>query len=68
MDKIIQTPTFALDRSVAENPEAIRPNSIYSDGMCLQRDKVLTIRGTTSESVICAELNGAVYYGTVRNG
>lgn len=68
MYEVNQTPTFELDRAVPEGNETIVPNSIYSDGMCLQRERVLCIRGKTSEQAICAELNGEVYYGTVEDG
>ncbi len=65
---VIETPNFEIDLEVEESAYAVTPNAIYSDGMCLQREKVLHIHGTTTQSAIAVELNGKTYYGTVRDG
>lgn len=65
---VIETPNFELDTSVAEDPLKIEPNALYSSGVCLQRDAVLHIWGTTTETSIAVELNGKMYYGTVADG
>lgn len=60
--------TFPIDTAVPERADAVTMDTLYSDGMCLQREKPLKITGTTAASNVAVELCDTVYYGTVENG
>ncbi len=67
-EQINTTPNFQVDTSVPEGENRIMPNGTYSDGACLQRDRVLHITGTTLEKHIAVEFRGTYYFAEVNKG
>lgn len=59
---------FTPDPAVPEQADAVAMDTLFSDGMCLQREKPLTITGATAAAHVAVELNGIIYTGTVDNG
>ena len=57
-----------MDPAVPEQTDAVVMDPLYSDGMCLQREKPLRITGSTTASNVAVELCGTVYYGSVDDG
>ena len=67
-DKVITEPTFDITQYTNEAGYNIKPYQIFSDGMCLQRDAVNRLWGKAAKTnFIAAEINGKVYYGTVKS-
>lgn len=67
-DKVITEPTFDISKHTNDAGTNIKPYQIFGNGMCLQRDAVNRLWGKASSTkFIAAELNGKVYYGTVKS-
>ncbi len=61
--------TFDISECVSEaQEEALSVYQTFGSGMCLQRDAVNRIYGTTKGSCIAVRFDGRVYYGTVNAG
>lgn len=68
MDKIITTPTFDISQYTADASNNIKTYELFASGMCLQRDAINRIWGkASSTNNIAAEINGNVYYGSVKS-
>ena len=66
--KVITEPTFDISKHTNDAGTNIKPYQIFGNGMCLQRDAVNRLWGKASSTkFIAAELNGKVYYGTVKS-
>lgn len=59
---------FTLNMSVPEQTGEITLDAPYSDGVCLQREKSVTVTGQTTAAHVAVELCGTVSYGTVADG
>lgn len=68
-DKVITESTFDVSQYTNEaGYNKIKPYQIFGNGMCLQRDAINRLWGKASSTkFIAAELNGKVYYGTVKS-
>ena len=65
-NKVITEPTFDIEKYKGNAASNIKPYEIFASGMCLQRDAINRIWGTsTNTNYIAAEFKGKVYYGTV---
>ena len=65
---VTSEPPFVVDPSVPEHFFAVTMPSLYSDGMCLQRDKELHIQGKSTSEYVAVELCGKMYYGATTDG
>ena len=66
-DKIITEPTFDITKYNGDAGSNTKPYQIFGNGMCLQRDAINRIWGkAASTKHIAAEINGQVYYGTMK--
>ena len=67
-DKIITESTYDISQYTKNAGTDIKPYQIFGNGMCLQRDAINRIWGKASKTgFIAAEINGQVYYGTVKS-
>ena len=65
-DKVITEATFDITQFTNDGSEDIMVNSLFSEGMCLQRDAINRIYGKAGMTKnIAIEINGGVYYGTI---
>ena len=68
-DKVNTDATFDITQHTNIATANIQPYAMFSSGMCLQRDAINRIWGTSTDvNYIAAQIGGNVYYGTVDNG
>ena len=66
-NKVIRESTYDVSQYTKDAGTDIKPYQLFGNGMCLQRDAINRIWGKASKTAfIAAELNGVVYYGTVK--
>ena len=67
--RVVTEPTFDVTQYTANAATSIKPYQLFGSGMCLQRDAINRIWGTSTDTNnIAIEFKGKVYYGTVTNG
>ena len=66
--KVITEATFDITQYNDNATADIKPYPLFSSGMCLQRDAINRIWGTsTNTNFIAAQIRGTSYFGTVDN-
>ena len=67
-DKVITESEYDISQYTKDAGTDIKPYQMFQSGMCLQRDAINRIWGKASKtSFIAAEINGQVYYGTIKS-
>ena len=66
--KVITESEYDISQYTKDAGTDIKPYQMFQSGMCLQRDAINRIWGKASKSsFIAAEINGQVYYGTIKS-
>ncbi|MCQ2433290.1 MAG: hypothetical protein MJ175_11860, partial [Clostridia bacterium] len=69
LDRVLYTPTFAVNEDLPEGGSGLHPFCFFSDGMVLQRNACTRIYGTADyEGGAAAKIDDVIYYGKAQDG